>query len=437
MSHIVIVGAGMAGLGTACALQELSREHTITLLEKENRPGGLCRTIEKDGFFFDQTGHLLHCQKDLFKKLVHQKIPDGLTEHKRNSFVYSHNIYTRYPFQANLYGLPPEVVTECLHGYCEAVYRSQEMSIRSFEDWILANFGSGIARHFMFPFNTNLYKRHPSELSPDCAGRFIPKPDLLQVIRGAVSDNADEKLGYNATFLYPERGGIETLIMALSKDVGGLQTNQEVCVIDLEQKKALTSTGGEFDFEFLVSTAPLPTLIKMIKGIPRRVLDASESLEHVSVLNINLGIKGVIPEKHWIYIPEDRFIFYRVGFANNFSEHMAPPGCSSIYTEISYRPGCPPETTHAVQRVISDLITMKILHSKGEVISQAVIDIPHAYVIFNHSRKAALSIIHNFLIEHGIFSIGRYGRWDYLSMEDSFMDGMATAMELCGRLSRA
>jgi protoporphyrinogen oxidase len=436
MSKIVIIGAGMAGLGTAFALQEHPGEHTVTLLEKENRPGGLCRTIEKDGFFFDQTGHLLHYQTDHFKQFVHQKIPDGLTEQKRNSFVYSHNVYTRYPFQANLYGLPPEVVTECLHGYCEAVYRSHEMPIKSFEDWILANFGSGIARHFMFPYNTNLYKRRLSELSPDCAGRFIPKPDLLQVIRGAVSDN-DERLGYNTTFSYPKHGGIETLIRAIAKDVRGLHTKQEVCVIDLKQKKALTSTEGEFDFEFLVSTAPLPTLIKMIKEIPRHVRDAAESLEHVSVLNVNLGIKGVIPEKHWIYIPEDRFIFYRVGFANNFSEHMAPPGCSSIYTEISYRPDCPPETAHAVQRVISDLITMKIIHSKDEVVSQAVIDIPHAYVIFNHSGKEALSIIQSFLIEHGIFSIGRYGRWDYLSMEDSFMDGMDTAREVDGRLSRA
>jgi UDP-galactopyranose mutase len=90
-----------------------------------------------------------------------------------------------------------------------------------------------------------------------------------------------------------------------------------------------------------------------------------------------------------------------------------------------------------VKRVISDLMAMKIIGSKAEVISQMVFDIPYAYVIFNHARKEALSIISSFLAEQGIFSIGRYGRWDYLSMEESFMDGMATATELRRRLSHA
>lgn len=436
MNKIVIIGAGLAGLGTAYGLQQQSENPAVTILEREDRPGGLCRTEEKGGFFFDRTGHLLHYQTEQFKQFVEEKLPDGLAERKRNSWVYSHDVYTRYPFQANLYGLPAEVVTECLYGYCEAVYGYHGTPIETFEDWILAHFGSGIARHFMVPYNTDLYKRHPSELSPDIAEKFIPKPDLRRVIRGAVSDN-NENLGYNANFLYPQHGGIETLVRAIARDVQGLRTKQEVQAIDLKQKKVLASRGEMFDFDLLVSTTPLPELMRMMKETPQNVRDAVESLEHVSVLNVNLGVKGVTGEKHWIYIPEERFIFYRVGFANNFSEHMAPPGCSSIYTEISYRPSGPPNEADMVKRVISDLMAMKIIGSKAEVISQMVFDIPYAYVIFNHARKEALSIISSFLAEQGIFSIGRYGRWDYLSMEESFMDGMATATELRRRLSHA
>jgi len=432
MKRIVIIGAGLAGLGTAYGLQRHQKKYSVTLLEKEDRPGGLCRTVQKDGFFFDQTGHLLHFQNQQFKKFVMRILSNQLVERQRNSWVYSHNVYTHYPFQANLYGLPPDVVTECLYRYCEAFFGSHPRKIKTFEDWIIASFGSGIAKNFMIPYNTKLYKRHPSKLTPDCAGRFIPRPDLLQVIRGAVSGDTDN-LGYNATFFYPKQGGIETLIQAIAHEVQGLRTKREVQTIDLKNKKVATFMGETYDFDFLVSTIPLPQLVRMLGKTPQRIREAAQSLKYVSVLNINLGIKGLIKEKHWIYIPEDRYVFYRIGFAHNFVEGMAPPGCSSIYTEISYKPSERPNVDGTVRRVISDLIAMRIIRSQKDVISRMVIDIPYAYVIFDRFRNQALRIIQSFLIERGIFSIGRYGRWEYKSMEDSFMDGMAAAQELCER----
>jgi len=433
MKRVVIIGAGLAGLGTAYALQQRQEKHTVTVLERENRPGGLCRTVRQEDFLFDQTGHLLHFQTEQFRQFVWQKLSDGLVERRRNSWVYSHNVYTRYPFQANLYGLPPEVVTECLYGYCEAVFRPRAMQIESFENWILAYLGPGIARHFMVPYNTKLYRRHPSQLTPDCAGRFIPKPDPLQVIRGAVSDNS-ENLGYNSTFFYPKQGGIETLIKVIAQDLSGLRLRQEVQTIDLKNRKVLTASGEMFDFDLLVSTVPLSELVRMLSDAPQRVRTAAEWLEHVSVLNVNLGIRGDIGDRHWIYVPEERFIFYRIGFAHNFADRMAPPGCSSIYTEVSYTPDDPPDVNKTVQRVISDLVAMKVISSKEAVISRLVIDIPYAYVIFNHRRKEALGIIRSFLTERGIFSIGRFGRWEYNSMEDAFMDGMATGADLGVRI---
>jgi protoporphyrinogen oxidase len=433
LKKIVIIGAGLTGLSTAYALHQHQEGYSVALLERENRPGGLCRTVRQDGFLFDQTGHLLHFGTEQFKKFVQQKLPDGLVEKQRNSWVYSHDVYTRYPFQANLYGLPPEVLTECLYGYCEAVFRPPARQIESFEDWILAHLGPGIGRHFMVPYNTKLYKRHPSKLTPECIGRFVPKPDPLRVIRGAVSDYS-ENLGYNSTFFYPKQGGIETLIHSIAQDMPNLHTGQAVRAVDLKHREVLTASREIFSFDLLVSTVPLPVLVKMLSDAPRRVRDAAKRLEHVSVLNVNLGIRGNIGDKHWIYVPEERYLFYRIGFAHNFTDCMAPPGHSSIYAEICYTPGDILDVDRTVRQVISDLLAMKVIPSRKDVVSQAVIDIPYAYVIFNHCREEALSIIRSFLSEQGIFSVGRFGRWEYTSMEDSFMDGMATAVELRRKL---
>jgi UDP-galactopyranose mutase len=42
----------------------------------------------------------------------------------REAWVYSKNVYTRYPFQGALYGLPPAVIKECIVGAIEARYGS-------------------------------------------------------------------------------------------------------------------------------------------------------------------------------------------------------------------------------------------------------------------------------------------------------------------------
>ncbi|MGH7752751.1 MAG: NAD(P)-binding protein, partial [Gemmatimonadales bacterium] len=56
---IAIAGAGLTGLSAACSLE--GRE--VAVYEREREPGGLCRTLERDGFAFDLTGHLLHLRR--------------------------------------------------------------------------------------------------------------------------------------------------------------------------------------------------------------------------------------------------------------------------------------------------------------------------------------------------------------------------------------
>ena len=103
---VVIVGAGLAGLSTAYHLEE---RRPAVLLEREGRVGGLTRSFHVNGFIFDVTGHLLHLKRDSVRALIDRLLPGGMESIERRSFIHSHGVYTDYPFQANLYGLPPEV----------------------------------------------------------------------------------------------------------------------------------------------------------------------------------------------------------------------------------------------------------------------------------------------------------------------------------------
>jgi protoporphyrinogen oxidase len=157
----------------------------------------------------------------------------------------------------------------------------------------------------------------------------------------------------------------------------------------------------------------------MVEGAPRHVQEAAGALRWVSVLNINFGIgRPDVSDKHWVYIPEKKYESYRVGFPSSFSRSVVPDGSSSIYVEISYLPGDPPDENEAVGRAREDLVKMGILCPGDRIETTVVLHLPYAYVIFDRGRRDAVATIRRFLDEMSIESTGRFGGWTYSSMED-------------------
>lgn len=123
MADIVIIGAGLTGISAAYHLEKKGFS-SYRLFEKEQEIGGLCRSVTQDGFTFDFTGHLLHASDPYFSELIAQVVGvENLNSIDRASFIYSHHTFTRYPFQANLYGLPEQVIVDCIAGFVNRTQR--------------------------------------------------------------------------------------------------------------------------------------------------------------------------------------------------------------------------------------------------------------------------------------------------------------------------
>src|SRR6185295_15669327 len=116
-TDILILGGGLAGLSTAYHLRKNDPKLRVLVLEKKERAGGLAGSIEQNGFTFDHTGHLLHLHDAYGKQFILDLLQDNVHVLNRSSWIFSHNTYTRYPFQANTYGLPPKVIEECVTGF--------------------------------------------------------------------------------------------------------------------------------------------------------------------------------------------------------------------------------------------------------------------------------------------------------------------------------
>ena len=175
----------------------------------------------------------------------------------------------------------------------------------------------------------------------------------------------------------------------------------------------------------MVSTIPLIELSQIItQKVPKNVKDAFSKLNFISVYNVNLGIKREnISDKHWIYFPEDKFSFFRVGFPTNFSNHVAPKGTSSLYVEVSYSKNKPLGKKGIEERIKRDLKQSGLLLESDEIISQHINDIKYGYVIYDHNYRDSVKVICDFLLTENIYPAGRYGAWRYASMEDAILEG--------------
>jgi protoporphyrinogen oxidase len=425
-TDVLILGAGLAGLSTA-----LHTRGSYRLVEKTGRPGGLCKTEVRDGFSFDATGHWLHLRDPDMRRLAQEALPGGWVTVRRRAAIWSHGRFTRYPYQVNTHGLPPEVIAENVLGFIEAQLGEggralREREPRNFAEFILRHLGEGFAKHFMFPYNAKLWTVHPREMSSAWTGRFVPRPTIEEVVRGALGLEGDES-GYNASFLYPRQGGIEAFVRALAAGLPRpAECGVEPVALDPAKKVCRLSTGEEVSWHRVVSTIAIPELLRLCVGVPPAVLEAAAALRATTVTYVNVAARDVgAPLFHWIYLPEERYAPYRIGSASAAVPALAPPGSRSYYVEFSASE--PLDPALAARAARAALLDVGLLREERDALFLETRHIPHAYVIYDERYGPARQAIAAWLEERDILLAGRYGRWEYSSMEDALLDGRECA----------
>jgi len=432
---VLILGGGLAGLSAAYHLEDVGRGRVRSLVvEKEDRVGGRAGSVEKDGFTFDHTGHLLHLHDSYGKKLILELLGDNVASHERSTWIHSHGVSTRYPFQANTYGLPPHVIEECAAGFFKKRLRPERLPAQpTFEAWCRATFGEGILRHFMRPYNEKLWTRPLRELTTEWQGRFLPRPKAEEVLYGALVDQK-RFFGYNAFFRYPKRGGIQVLPDALAARVPDVRTGMRVTRVDLKAKTAEIDGLGTVRYDRLVNTLPLTSFLDLCGKLPAAVSQAKKKLDWVTVHNLNIGLgRAGISKGHWFYFPEKQFPFYRAGFCSNFSKSLCPPGTSSMYIELSRRPGSKIDRKAMEKASVAALRSSGLIRRSDKVVTKLWIDIGCAYVIYDRWRTPAVGEIASWLKGRKTWSIGRWGGWKYSFMEETILDGRRCAREILGK----
>jgi UDP-galactopyranose mutase len=308
---------------------------------------------------------------------------------------------------------------------------------RNFKEFIYKVWGAGIARHFAIPYNQKLWAVPLEEMETSWLGGRVPLPDLEEMIEGALSP-APKPMGPNARFGYPLRGGFQALMDGFLPHLQGeLRLNTAVTAISPSRHTATLSDGSTVRYQHLISTMPLPRLVALPgHEAPAEIQEAANGLRHVSVRCVNIGVgRPDITEKHWIYYPEET-VFHRIFVQGNASPHCNPPGGFGFTCEITYSPSkpLPCDGDELIRRCIDDAIAVGFIRADDPIWAANQVDMPVAYVVYDHDRAANVERIREWLAEYDITLAGRYSEWEYYNSDHAFVAGLKAAQQVKGEL---
>ena len=426
-----ILGSGMAGFGAANQLYE--RGVRAKLYDLRSRPGGLTSSFDfGDGFVFDEGVHISFTKSGRVKELFAESAGEFQTGN-----VYCNNYWKghwiKHPAQVNLHGLPTDLIVNCIKDFVDAS-KVENPVIRNFEDWLLASYGPTFANTFPMVYTRKYHTTEASNMTVDWLGPRLYRPNLDEVLRGALEFEPLEVF-YVDEFRYPTHGGFESFIKGFYAKAD-VHCDHEVVRIDTRQSLLSFRNGKTASFRKLISSIPLPKLIPLIADAPQDVLDAAAKLACSQCVVVNIGLNRPIDTKpQWSYFYDEDIPFARVSYRSNMSPNTVPAGCGALQAEIyfseKYRPltGRPEDW---IEPAIDALIKSGVVQNREEIIHKSAIFIPFANIIFDLERRPALDIVHAYLDELGIAYCGRFGQWGYIWTDAAFLSGESAARRALG-----
>lgn len=446
-SDVIILGAGLAGL--ASALEVLERGGRPIVVEQEAHVGGMSASIRKNGFTFDLGGHRFLPHLPETTEFVRGLFKDNtLVLRNRKSQIYMSGKFLQYPPEALdlLKKLGAGTSAACaLQGLGarlrQAIFKEPENTLK---DWLMHRFGRRLYDIYFGPYSEKLWGVPPSEISSDWAPQRVSVSSIGVVARNLLPFKGKNIKTYARKFLYPI-GGIGRIPEKMAdrvKHAGGVVytgtkavkvTRQgagyAVHTVDAEGRRRVVSAKK------FISSVPLSEFIAMFDaGVPEDVLMAAADLRFRSLRFLNLMLD--VPEvtkNTWLYIPEDKFVFFRIQEFAKWCPQNAPKGKEGLTLEVACRKGdrlwsMPDE--ELLDICLLDLKKMNV-DLEGKVRGCFSTYAEHAYPLYSLGYKSSLYKVYRFIEGlEGVVITGRQGLFRYLNMDRALEVGFQAAQAL-------
>lgn len=434
--HITILGAGVCGL--YAALTALRNGAHVTVIEKNDHPGGLAAGFQRGQNFFDQGVHMLHATdreiyEDLAQLMAEERLPVAL-----DARIQWNGRSYRYPLKGLdlLAGMNPIQLARCTAGLAAAelknrLHHTQTAAITA-EDALVATYGASLYKFFFKEFTHRYWNIHPAKLSAEFVRRKMPRLNVLDLIKKCLPKFSQKKspdlLVENALSdetLHYSRTGSETLPRVLAREIEKLggKIIYGATITDIG-KNEIRLAEQTLPLGKVLSTIPLPLLIDLQREAPESVKAATQNLHYKPIVTYGLLVdKKKCLEGLYTYYRER--VFHRVGEPKNAGLQVTPADHSVLIVEMT----CDlddakwSDAPQIREQVVADLAAENICRP-ADIIEWHHFTNPHGYPIYRLDFENHLQEVTDWLqTQKQLISAGRQGAFTYPGMHEAMRMG--------------
>ncbi|MEO6010175.1 MAG: NAD(P)/FAD-dependent oxidoreductase [Vicinamibacteraceae bacterium] len=445
--QVVVVGAGPAGLTAAITLAE--RGATVTVLEKDVRPGGIARTESYKGYLFDIGGHRFFTKEPEVNALWQRWLGSEFLRRPRQSRIFYDGKFFHYPLRAfnALFGLGLWQSVQILASYVRVRLRPSPVE-DTFEQWVSNRFGRRLYEIFFKTYTEKVWGIPCSEIRAEWAAQRIKGLSLPSAIRNALLPPKGEVIKtLIEAFDYPRRGPGQMWerVVTLVREAGQ-RVDFETDVVSLRHRDGrvvevvASSHGAEtvWPATDVISSMPLQELVlKLDPPPPGAIVAAARRLAYRDFLTVVLILdRETLFTDNWIYVHSSGVQVGRIQNFKNWSPEMVPDArTTSLGLEYFCQEGDALWTT-----ADADLIALgaRELEAIGlaradEVRDGAVVRQPKAYPIYDAEYGACLETIKAWLAGlSNLQTIGRNGLHKYNNQDHSMLTALRAVENIAG-----
>jgi protoporphyrinogen oxidase len=452
-THVVILGAGPAGMAAAWRLSELG--YRVTVLERDDAVGGMARTISMGKDRVDFGPHTFHIRETAESREVVASVrkffgedPLILTRGTRVLLQGKEYIYPLEIFQV-LKGVNPLLALRIVFDYLIATVTSAFSPARkedSFEDWGVRNLGRTLYDLCFGIYSARVWGLPTGQISSKQAQR-VAKLNLVNVVLRSLGIRADPAT-YFTKYMYP-RTGISMLYEGMADVVrkAGNRILLNSTVVRLERdgnriaRVAYTHDGREetIEADIVLTTLPLPAFVNMTTpSFPADVVAHAARLRYRSLKLIYIALKRPqMTDYHWVYLLDGHYRVNRVSEQKNVSAEMVPSDRTVLCIELSLWKDealWQASDEEIYKLALRDVMKMGYGVSEDEVEEYHITDIPTAYPVYElNFEEHLIPVLDAVHALDNVMALGRHGLFLNNSMDDNVLLGSKVADAIAKR----
>ena len=440
---VVIIGGGPAGLTAA---YELSKHNLSPIvLEQYDKVGGLSRTENYKGYYFDLGGHRFYTKSQEVNRMWFEILGNDFLPRPRLSRIFYKDKFFFYPLKAldTLAGLGIwQSILIMLSFIKWQIWPHQRED--TFEQWVTNRFGKRLFEIFFKTYTEKVWGIPCSELKAEWAAQRIRDLSFKSALLSMFVKPKKTVKTLIEEFHYP-RLGPGMLWNQVKEEIerrnGVVQLNSAVTRVHLSGDcidYVVVSRNGQEEIisgsEF-ISSMPISEFVKRIDSVPTEVLEAANKLRYRDFLTVCLIVdQPDLFMDNWIYIHSPEVKVGRIQNFKNWSAEMVPiPSKTSLGLEYFCNKGDDLWNTPDVDLIelgIQELDRIGLVKA-GDVEDGCVIRVPQAYPVYDSEYHDYLQILKKYVGGLKNFqTIGRNGLHRYNNQDHSMMTAMLAVRNL-------